>query len=96
MQLKTCLIISSVIFFSGCAGIPRPDSDLCVINAPASHLICYNLKRDYTDNGVLKPDAKPHYKSVATLNDVNKHIIMDVDSFTKLKAYIKKVKAACE
>lgn len=81
------LAVCSAIF--GCSQIPRPDTTLCVVNAPAQQMKCYNLKTDYNDDGSLKPDAKPKYWPVVSIEDVNKHICTDPDSFGNLKAYIK-------
>lgn len=92
-QLIPLWIICSI--FSGC-GIPRPDSDLCVVNAPGQYQICYNLKRDYDSKGRRKPDAKPFFKPAHTIEDLNKNISMDPDSFARLKAYVNKLKSACE
>lgn len=77
------------LVFNGCALIQRPDSNICVMNAPAQHMKCYNLKRDYNDDGTLKPTAKPTFRQFRIIDDGNKYISMDPDSFAQLKAYIK-------
>lgn len=84
--LATLLIICSLY---SCARIPKPNTDLCVINAPGQHLSCWNLKTDYNDNGQIKPGVKPKIKVANSLNDVNKFIVTDPDGFAELKAYIK-------
>lgn len=89
-QIKLWTIFS-LILLSGCGGIKRPDSDLCVINVPGQTMKCYNLNHDYTSEGKLKSDAVPKYKPVLTLDDVNKLTCTDPDGLANLKVFIKEM-----
>lgn len=81
------------------------------MNAPDRVRKCYNLKRDYGDDGFLKPDAKPTYRPNATIEDLNKALVLDSphdathpnpthfeDGIARVKAWVKKLReaAACE
>ena len=94
MQRIALLAIFSIIF-SGC-GIPRPDSDLCVVNAPAKHQKCFNLKTDYSDAGTLLPGSVAKFKTANVVDDLNKNICTDPVSWARIKAYIVKLKQHCE
>jgi hypothetical protein len=86
------LTILSISFSCACA-INPPDSDICVVNAGAKHLTCFNLKRDYNEeNGALKPDATPTFKPVNSLDDLNKFIVTDADSFERIKIFTQQVR----
>jgi len=53
---------------------------------------CYNLLRDYDDNGLRKPDALPEFRDLVDLESVNKYICTDPDGFVNLKAWINQIK----
>lgn len=89
MLRKTSWAVCSLLVLQSCAKIARPDADWCVTNVPGRKQTCYNIKNDYNDSGQLKPGAQPHYKPMPDLESINKHVIMDPDSFVKLKAYVK-------
>lgn len=79
---------------SSCATIQRPDTDMCIVNAPNKVRKCYNLSKDYTDDGALKPGAVPVYRAVVSIDDLNKFLVIDSptgteDGQARLKAYIK-------
>lgn len=78
----------------GC-GVPRPNTDLCVVNAPAGHQKCYNMNRDYDSNGQLLPNAVPSFKPAVVVEHLNKNICIDPDGWANLKAYISVVKDKC-
>jgi hypothetical protein len=59
------------------------------------------LKRDYRDDGTLKPGAVPVYRPNLTVEDLNKGLFIDSasgpeDGLARLKAYIKKLREAAE
>lgn len=91
-QLKKLWTISNILLLAGCASIERPDTDLCIINSPFQKVSCYNLKRDYDEEGGIKPEAKPKVFSITGLQDINKFICTDSDGFANLKSYIKELK----
>ena len=77
---------------SGCGGVERPDTNVCVLNVELMHLKCYNLKRDYNDDGNLKPGAKPTINSISGLSSLNTFVMTDPDGWANLKAYIRKLR----
>lgn len=72
-----------------CAHVQRPDADLCVVNAPGKKLTCYNIKTDFNDDGQIRPGVPAHYKPAPDLEAINKWVITDLDSWAKIKAYVK-------
>ncbi len=92
MRLPTMLFVSFSLV--GCASIPRPDTYLGVVNAPAGHVKGYNLRSDYDADGNLKPGAKAEFRPAKSVYDVNKYICTDPDGFAELKAYIQKIRDA--
>ena len=83
-------------FFFGCASIKKPDTDICVLNAPEKHQICYNVKKDFDDDGRIKAGAKPKIKPYAVLEDANKNICTDPEGWENMKAYVKKLREEYE
>lgn len=86
------LTVFSLLLVCGCAGVPRPDTDLCVANVPGKNRKCYNLLRDYDNTGERIPGAKPTYKPLTSLNDINKSVMTDPTGFANLKAYLRKLR----
>ncbi len=87
-QLTKHLTAFSLLLLAACAGVPRPDTDLCIINAPAKHLKCYNMARDYDESGQLLPSAKPTFRPASVIKDVNKYMAIDTKGLANLKTYI--------
>lgn len=89
----------SLVFSLAACGIPRPDADLCIVNAPNKNRKCYNLKRDYRDDGTLRPGAIPTYRPNPTVEELNKSLIIDSadgpeEGIARVKAWIKKLREA--
>lgn len=84
-------IIFSILLVA--CSVPRPDTDICIANAPEKHLKCYNLKKDYDNNGERDPNAKPTYKPFAQIEDVNKFALTDPDGLANLKIYLQDLRA---
>ena len=87
--------ISFSLFVSGC-GVPRPDTDLCVLNAQGQYAYCFNLKEDYDSSGRLKKKATPEIRPIISLHDLDKHVFTDAQGFGNLKAYVNDVKFLCD
>jgi hypothetical protein len=79
------LVISSLV---GCAGVQRPDANICGINAVSSNLRCYNIKNDYSNDGTLDPKAKPVIIPLSGLNDLNAGLYFSPLDLEKLKVWI--------
>lgn len=76
----------------------RPDALICVNNVPALHKKCYNLLKDYDDNGALLPGAVAtiiQYKTAdEMLAGVNKDVNTPPDGWANIKAYIRALRDA--
>jgi hypothetical protein len=81
---------------SGCATIAKPDANLCVVNAPAEHLKCYNLNTDYTDDGNLKKTSKAKYFQAKSVYDLNKGVWMSNSDWAEVKKWIRELRKAYE
>lgn len=92
-KLATILSITCSAL-AGCSTIPRPDTDLCSVNAGAEYQRCYNLKRDYTNEGVRKPDAQPVFKPAHTIADLDKNFCTDPQGMANLLIYIQELRKA--
>lgn len=101
MKFRKPLTLLLMIFSSGCATVERPDTDMCVVNVPGEHAKCYNLKRDYNDDGSRNPSAIPTYRPIdrtkkLSLDDLNKNTCVDPDGLANLKSYIRELRDAYE
>lgn len=86
MRLILLLAASSLL---ACSSVPRPDTDVGVVNAEFHQIKGYNLLRDYDDNGNLNPSSKPWIKPAVTVDDLNKNVCTDPQGWGNLKAYIR-------
>lgn len=93
MRLTILLTVFSLI---SCASIERPDANLCVVNAPAKHLKCYNLKTDYDMNGQILKSAEPKFFRAETVEDLNKGVWMSNAHWAKVKVWISRLRKAYE
>lgn len=87
MPLMILLSIFSLTLIN-CASVPRPDAWICGVNATGMKLRCYNTKFDYSDDGTLKPEAKPTEYPLKSVNDLNAWVCMDPLSLGKFKVYL--------
>lgn len=94
MRLLIALLIS--FSFIACSTVKRPDTDLCIVNAPVEHMKCYNLLRDYNDAGERDPLAKPSYREAKSVSDLNKYTCTDVPGLAHLKIYIQELRDALD
>ena len=72
------------LLMTGCLERERPDTNVFVVNVPAMHLKGYNLKRDYNENGDLKPGAKAMIIPISSLQDLNKKVVTDANGYANL------------
>jgi hypothetical protein len=94
MKALTTLFLAFSL--SGCATIAKPDANLCVVNAPARHLKCYNLAADYNDDGNIKASAKAKFFRAETVEDLNKGVWMSNNDWAKVKGWIRELRKAYE
>ena len=72
--MKLMMLVLIALSICSCSQIQRPDADICVVNYATDklpHLTCFNIKRDYNDDGSLKADAKPVKKLIKTPQSLN-------------------------
>jgi hypothetical protein len=93
-MLRVILWISSLLMITACS-VPRPDADICIVDAPRSRLVCYNLKTDYGPSGGLLHEAKPHFKELDNVG-IDKATLVSATDWPRVKAYILKLKQRCE
>ena len=88
MKLPLLLLLVSSLFTLGCGTIPRPDSNIGIVNAPNHYLLYYNMRSDFDSNGNLSTTALAKYLPVTAVTDLNKYVCLDPTSFANLKAYL--------
>jgi hypothetical protein len=94
---KQLTLLSIIFSLTACAGITKPDTDVCIVNAPNKNRKCYNMATDYDDNGQRLATAKPVYRPNAQISDLNKFLCIDsptgtVDGQAALSAWIQKIR----
>ncbi len=96
MQLQMMPLVAFSLYAASCAGIPRPDSNLCLNNVPLLHQVCHNLNTDYDDNGELLPNHPGkviQYKDeAAMLAALNKTMGTDPQGLANIKAWTRKLR----
>ena len=91
------LLLPLLMVCSGCNTVPRPDTDICVINAENMQRECFNMARDYDSEGNILPSAVPTFIPVRVLADLDKGIWIDSSmSWPNLKVYINELRQAAE
>ena len=89
-------LIKSLIIFNfalvSCMSVPRPDAYLCGVNAKSSSLRCYNLKKDFDQDGNLSLNAQPSIVAIKNLDDLNAGIFTSAKDFAAIKAYVNTLK----
>lgn len=94
--MKKLMMFFLASSLSGCATIAKPNANLCVVNAPAQHLKCYNLSTDYTDDGNVRASAKPKYFRAQSVEDLNKGVWMSNGDWAEVKKWIRELRKAYE
>jgi hypothetical protein len=54
------------------------------------------MKRDYDTEGNLLPEAKPSFTPISAVEDLNKNICQDPESFANFKTYVRLLREAVE
>lgn len=93
--MKQLAALWMVFNFVGCAN-PAPDTDICIVNAQAGQMACYNLSRDYDSSGRIKPSSTPFYKPAYTIQDLDKAVTTDLRGLENLKVFSKQIRAQLE
>ena len=91
MLIKRLTIALSIYSLTGCAGVSRPDADVCGINYAtdaAAHLTCYNIKNDFNDDGTLKSTAKSHKKLIPTPQSLNAGKYISKEDWPKIQVWL--------
>lgn len=97
MQLvKFCLVASSLAL-AGCQSIPPPQGYGCVALPKKNRMVCFDLAKDFDPKtGNPLPNAMAKYFDLSSLNQIDKWVIFDPDSFASLKGFALKNKDRCE
>lgn len=106
------MMLFAIFSLCSCATIKRPDTDICGVNGPGLRERCYNILRDYDNEGQLLPAVKPEIRQYFSLEDMmfgvqsndpkekrkglNKKTCIDPDGLANLKTYIQQLKDAYE
>lgn len=83
--VKTLFLVCSL---TACSQVPRPQGFVCVANVPSSYNLCFDMDKDFDDQG----NVLPGHEGVRLALDVDRHINFDADSYASLKAYMQKLK----
>jgi hypothetical protein len=104
LTIRAAPLLVAFSLFSCGKDAPKPHILACIVNAPAKHRICYQLDKDYNDDGTIKAGAVPVIRANETLADLNKSFTIDsvnaetppsagfVDALALFKAYLKEMK----
>lgn len=95
MKWNKLLAIFLIAILSACAGIPKPEGLGCVAFAKRNYSICYDLSKDFDEDGNVVPGARGQ-KVPLTVQAIDRHVHFDPDSYASLKAFALKHKARCE
>jgi hypothetical protein len=72
----------------GCAAIQRPDAWVCGINGKSKKMLCYNLKKDYDEDGTLKAGAEPLEKKDVSLQSLTGGLYFSSEDTKKIKVWL--------
>lgn len=86
---RLLILLLTGLEFSACSTVPRPDTNVGVVNAGFHQVKGYNLSTDYDDNGNLNPSAKPFIHPANSVSDLDKNVCTDPQGWANLKAYIR-------
>lgn len=93
VKIRWMLLPIMLWILSSCSTLPpRPNSYICVVNARGAHAKCFHMQRDYDEVGNLLESAVPFYMDITKIEDIDKFIIFDAESFGNLKAYVNQLK----
>ena len=101
MQLKVWLsfLIVSVNVSCGTMGVPAtPQGKLCTIDVPRDQLICFQfgglrMKRKATMEGVRRYIEANREAEIVPINEADKYVAFDPNSWAALSGYIEEMKA---
>ena len=96
MRSKTLLVMFWAVFSLSACGTVRPKGDICLTNAARGYRLCYDMEKDFDSNGDILPGREPHYKRFYYLNDVDRHVVFDPDSWAEVKAFVRFLKEKYE
>ncbi len=91
-MIKPPTLLLMALSLVSCSSVPRPDTDVGVVNAEFHQIKGYNLLRDYDDNGNLNPSAKPWIRPAVNVSDLNKNVCTDPQGWANLKSYIRELR----
>lgn len=92
MRLKILLAFSLLVITS-CQKFP--EGKICLIDAPRSRLLCYDMIRDLDNNGRVKDEAKAERVAVNSISDLDKSTVFDPESWANVKSWLKSSRDTC-
>lgn len=98
-RARSYLVKSSLLVLAGCHNIPAPKGESCVMfydRVPPMNL-CYDMEKDFTQDGDLKPGARAkRYEVTEEYLKAQRRVNFDPQSYANLKAFLLKQKQRCE
>ena len=88
--MKLILLSLTALSICSCAGVSRPDADICGINFATdkpAHLTCFNVLKDFDAQGVLLSTAKAHQKHILRPNSLNAGKYVSKEDWPKFQVW---------
>jgi len=94
-KLSLSLVLLTLML-TACASVERPDALICGVNSKAMKLRCYNIKDDFTNDGIRKPDAKAKDIPISSIHNLNGGIYASPSDFEKIKVWLADLRSYSE
>lgn len=95
--MKSILVLTILCAISsGCAGVQRPDADICGINFAsdaAAHLTCYNIRSDFDANGTLIAGHHSHRKPIGQPQSLNAGKYISKEDWPKFQVWLQDIRS---
>jgi hypothetical protein len=96
MRLAILLAVSSLLV----SCVNRPKGLICLVDAPEdrsrSRRICFDLEKDFDNEGNVLKSATPKIQDAWTTFDLNKHTCFDPDTWASVKTYLRQKSKSCK
>lgn len=100
IKLWTIFSLLAISLMAGCAHIERPDAPLCGINTDKLQLRCYNIRKDYNNDGKRKKDAKPLVLQFKDANEMLVYLrgwlVTSPNGFGNILSTVREVREYCD
>lgn len=92
-MLPKILLACSLSFLASCHKFP--EGKICLIDAPRSRLLCYDMMRDLDANGAVKREASASKVEINSLTDLDRSTVFDPESWANVKVWLKNSRDVC-